>query len=81
MLYLRLIILLVGGDVPVDSESFLVTDFVNLKIKPAQFFVGAHRGTIYVRVFIWVSDHTCMNIYAYCVSKKESKEKVKTLLK
>jgi hypothetical protein len=33
-LYLRLIILSVGGDVPVDNETLLVTDFVNIKIKP-----------------------------------------------
>jgi hypothetical protein len=37
MLYLRLIILSVGGDVPVDSETFLVTNFINLKIKSAVF--------------------------------------------
>jgi hypothetical protein len=36
VLYLRLIIFLVGGDVPVDNETLLVTDFVNLKIKPVQ---------------------------------------------
>jgi hypothetical protein len=35
VLYLWLIILSVGGDVSVDSESLLVTDFVNLKIKLA----------------------------------------------
>jgi hypothetical protein len=35
VLYLWLIILLVGDDIPVDSESLLVTDFVNLKIKLA----------------------------------------------
>jgi hypothetical protein len=27
----------VGVDVSVDSEVLLITDFVNLKIKPAQF--------------------------------------------
>jgi hypothetical protein len=41
VLYLQLIIILVGGDV--YSEAFLVTDFVNLKIKLTQFFSGAHR--------------------------------------
>jgi hypothetical protein len=29
---------LVGADVSVDSNTLLVTDFVNLQIKPAQFF-------------------------------------------
>jgi hypothetical protein len=62
MLYLRLIILSVGGDVPVDSETFLVTDFLNLKIKPAQSYEGAHRGRVCVHVFIGVSGHTCMSI-------------------
>jgi hypothetical protein len=33
----------VGGDVPVKSKTLLVTDFVNLKIKLAQFFRCAHR--------------------------------------
>jgi hypothetical protein len=31
------------GDVLIDSEVFLVTDFINLKIKPAQSFKCAHR--------------------------------------
>jgi hypothetical protein len=34
----------------VDSETFLMTDFVNLKIRAAQFFRDAHRER--VRVFI-----------------------------
>jgi hypothetical protein len=32
-----------GGDVPIDSEALLMTDFVNLKIKLAQSFGDAHR--------------------------------------
>jgi hypothetical protein len=63
VLYLRLIIFLVGDDVFIDSETLLVTDFVNLKIKPAQSFRGTHRDTIYVHIFIGVNVHTCMNIY------------------
>jgi hypothetical protein len=39
-----------------------VTDFVNLNIKPAQCFGGAHRGSVCVRVFIEVSTHTCISI-------------------
>jgi hypothetical protein len=35
VLYLRLIILSVEGDISVDSEIFSVTDFMNLKIKLA----------------------------------------------
>jgi hypothetical protein len=32
------------GDVLIDSESLLVIDLVNLKIKPAQSFGCAHRS-------------------------------------
>jgi hypothetical protein len=62
VLHLRLIILSVGGDVPVDSEILLVTDFMNLKIKPPQCFRCAHKGRVCVCVFIGVSAHTCMSI-------------------
>jgi hypothetical protein len=71
MLHLRLIILLVGGDVPVDSEAFLVTDFVNLKIKPARSFGCAHRGRMYVHVFIGVSARTCISICVCTVFLKK----------
>jgi hypothetical protein len=37
-----------GGDVPIDSETFLVIDFVNLMIKLAQSFRCIHRGKICV---------------------------------
>jgi hypothetical protein len=52
---------------PVDNESLLVTDFINLKIKSTQSFRGAHKGKIYVRVFIVVSARTYINI-CVCVS-------------
>jgi hypothetical protein len=61
----------VGGDVPVDSEALLMTDFVNLKIKPAQSFESAHRGRVCVRVFIGVSTSTCMSIYICTVFLKK----------
>jgi hypothetical protein len=63
VLYLWLIILSVGGDVPIDMETLLVTDFVNFKIKPAQFFGCAYRGTMCVCVFIGVTAHIYMSIY------------------
>jgi hypothetical protein len=50
-----------GSDVPIDSETFLVTDFINLKIKSTQSFGGAHRGRVYVCVFIGVNARTCMS--------------------
>jgi hypothetical protein len=62
VLYLWLIILSVGSDISVDSETLLMTDFVNPKIKSVQSFRGAHRGRIYVCVFIRMSAHTCISI-------------------
>jgi hypothetical protein len=61
----------VGDDVPVDSETHLVTDFVNLKIKSAQFFECAHRGRVCVRVFIEVSARMCMSICVCTVFLKK----------
>jgi hypothetical protein len=45
----------VRGDVPVDSDALLVTDFINLKIKLAHSFRVAHRSRVCVRVFIVVN--------------------------
>jgi hypothetical protein len=79
VLHLRLIILSVGDDVPVDIEALLVIDFVNLKIKPTQSFGYANKDRIYVYAFIGVSARTYMRICVcivflknrfYCVSKK-----------
>jgi hypothetical protein len=53
VLYLRLIIYSVGGDVSVDSETLFVTDFMNLKIKLSQSFRDDHTGS--VRVLIEVA--------------------------
>jgi hypothetical protein len=61
----------VGDDVLVDSDAFLVTDFVNLKIKPVQSFRSAHRGRMFMRIFIVVSAHTCMSIYVCTVFLKK----------
>jgi hypothetical protein len=63
----------VGGEVPVDSEALLVTDFVNLKIKSAQYFRGTHKGSMCVCIFIWVSTHTCTSICVCTVFKKKKK--------
>jgi hypothetical protein len=74
VLHLRLIILSVGGDVLIDNESLLVTDFVNLKIKPAQSFGCAHRDSVCVHVFIGVSARTCMSICVCTMFLKISKK-------
>jgi hypothetical protein len=71
VLHLQLIILSVRGDVPVNSEMFLVTDFMNLKIKSAQSFRDAHRDRMCVHVFIRVSAHTHINIYIYTIFLKK----------
>jgi hypothetical protein len=42
-------------------------DFVNLKIKSIQFFGGAHKDRVCVRVFIEMSTYTYMSIYIYNV--------------
>jgi hypothetical protein len=71
VLYLWLIILSVGDDVPVDSETLLMTNFMNLKIKPAQSFRCAHRDMVYAHVFIKINIYTCMIIYIYTMFKKK----------
>jgi hypothetical protein len=53
----------VRGDVLINSDTLLVTDFINLKIKLAQSFGCAYMGMVYVRVLIWMSVRTCMSIY------------------
>jgi hypothetical protein len=71
VLYLRLIIFSVKGDVLVDNEMLLVTDFVNFKIKSAQSFKYTHKSRVYVRVFIEMSVHTYMRIYVCTVFLKK----------
>jgi hypothetical protein len=61
----------VEGDVLINSETLLMTDFVNLKIKPTQSFGCAHRSRTYVRVFIEVSAHMCINICVYTIFLKK----------
>jgi hypothetical protein len=75
VLHLRLIILSLGGDVPVDSDMLLVIDFVNLKIKLAHSFGCAHRGRMCMRMFIRVSARTCMSICVCTVFLKNKIEK------
>jgi hypothetical protein len=62
----------VGVDVLINSEMILVIDFINLKIKPIQSFGGAHKSKVCVRMFIWISDHTYMNICVCTVFLKKS---------
>jgi hypothetical protein len=76
----------VGGDDPVDNETLLVIDFMNLKIKSAQSFGCTRKVRVYVCVLIGVSTHTCISIYVcivflkkwkrsnVCVSEKNGKD-------
>jgi hypothetical protein len=70
MLHLRLIILSVEGDVPVDSETFLMIDFVNLKIKSAQSFKCDHRDKLYAHIVIRISVHIYISICIYIIFLK-----------
>jgi hypothetical protein len=36
----------------IDSETFLMTNFVNLNIKPTQFFRDTYRSRMCIRMFI-----------------------------
>jgi hypothetical protein len=58
-------------DVFIDNKTPLLIDFVNLKIKLTQFFRGAHRDRVYIRVFIGVSDRICMIICVCLFLKKK----------
>jgi hypothetical protein len=58
----------VVSDVPVDDETPLVTSGIS-RSAGAQSFGGAHRGRVYVRVFIGVS--VCACCVVMCNSKKK----------
>jgi hypothetical protein len=60
----------VEDNISIDSGAFLVTEFMNLKIKPTQSFEYIYRGKLYVHVFIGVSAHTYISICVYIVFKK-----------
>jgi hypothetical protein len=57
-------------NINIDSDVFLVTEFVNLKIKLAQSFKYVHKNKVCVRVLIELSNHTYMSICVSMVFKK-----------
>jgi hypothetical protein len=61
VLYLWLIILSVTGDVLIDNETLLVTNFVNFKIKPVQSFGCAHRNSVHT----CIHRGECLYLYDY----------------
>jgi hypothetical protein len=60
----------VGGDIPIDSETLLMTDFMNLKIKSVQSFGGAHRDRVYVCVYRSQCSYIYEYLRLYCIYKK-----------
>jgi hypothetical protein len=54
----------------VDSETLLVIDFMNLKIKSTQYFKCAHRNILYVYILIELSTHTCMSTCVFLTTTK-----------
>jgi hypothetical protein len=58
----------VGGNVPVDSETILLIDFMNLKIKPVESFRGVYRDKVCVHIFIEIND-VYNYLHLYCISK------------
>jgi hypothetical protein len=45
-------------NIPVNSNMFLMINFVNIKIKLIQSFRNNHKGEVYVYVFIKISDYS-----------------------
>jgi hypothetical protein len=56
-------------DVSIDNDALLMTDFVNLKIKPVQSFKHAHIDRVYVCIFIRVNTHTYINMFILLYKK------------
>jgi hypothetical protein len=61
---------LIGGDVPFDSDTLLVNDFMNLNIKSVQSFGCVHVGRMCMHISIKISAHTYKYLRLYCISKK-----------
>jgi hypothetical protein len=55
-----------GDDVFIDSEMFLIIDFISLKIRLTQFFKGVPKDKIYIYIYIFIkiSTLTYINIYS-----------------
>jgi hypothetical protein len=48
-----------------------MTDFMNFKIKSAQFFKYTHKSRLYVYIFIEISIYTYISIYVYTIFFKK----------
>jgi hypothetical protein len=60
--YLRLIILSVVDDIPINSDT-LFDRLCESQIKPIQSFRGTHKGRMCICVFIGACAHMCISIY------------------
>jgi hypothetical protein len=69
-----------GGDVLIDSETFLVIDFMNLKIKLTQPFRDPHRDRVYVCIHRSACSYISICVFTvflkklniWCISKHRS---------
>jgi hypothetical protein len=59
----------VEGDVPIDNDALLVTDFMNLNIKSTQSFKSAYRSRVCVHRdgYSYIYEY----MYLYYVFKKD----------
>jgi hypothetical protein len=67
-------ILLVVGGMPVDSDVPVVTSSILRFASPTQFFGGAHRSKVCMRVFIWVSMRLCIRVCTSLTGYHKKKE-------
>jgi hypothetical protein len=74
-----------GVDVSIDSDVLLMTDFVNLKIKPAHSFRSAHISRVCVCVYRGECSYIYMSIYIYIIfltkKRRVNYTKVDTLMR
>ena len=54
------VMLLLVGDVPVDSEAHVETSSISRFVGPTHFFGGAHRDKMYMVAFIGVNVRLCL---------------------
>jgi hypothetical protein len=59
------------GDVSVDSETVLITNFMNLKIKSTQSFGCVYRGRVCVCAHIGEYTYVYKYLRLYYVSQKK----------
>jgi hypothetical protein len=61
----------VENDIFIHSDTLLVTDFVNLRIKLAQSFKYAHKERLRACVHMGECSDVYEDLYLYCISHKK----------